>query len=124
MRYNSYTLYFRRSDNKCYELLYDGFIKPFIPDKNLFSVQFEGGKYISRPYFDLLPANATVYSVRVAVREDSPFFNYAMLWNANMTEIADYSLEDVYSLRNSFGEEIQRVYYKEIEKIIDAAIEI
>lgn len=123
MRYNSYSFYFRRSDNKCYEILYEGFIKPFIPDKNLFSVQFEGGKYMSRD-FDLPAANATVYSVRVAVREDSPFFNYDMIWS--VTAFADYSLEldNVYSLRDSFGKKIQSVYSKEIQQIIDNAIEI
>jgi len=122
MRYNSYTLYFKRSDNKCYELLYEGFIKPFTPRKSLYNVQHEGGKYISRSYYDLIPANAAVYSVRVAVREDSEFFNWEKLTYFPRPE--DFPGEHAYALKDVFGREIQRIYHKEIEKIIADAIEI
>lgn len=122
MRYNSYTFYFRRSDNVCYEILWNGFIKPFNPDKTVYRIQHDNGMYISRPYFDLVPANATVYSVRVAVREDSEFFNWEML--TYMSRPDDFPLKHAHSLREVFGEEIQRLYYKEIETIIADAIEI
>lgn len=120
MRYNSYTLYFRRSDNVCYEIIWNGVIKPFNVDKTVYRIQHDNGMYISRPYFDLVPANATVYSVRVAVREDSEFFNFGVMWESLFVT----KLDAGYLLEKAFGEEIQRLYYKEIEQIIADAIEI
>lgn len=120
MRYNSYTLYFRRSDNACYEIIWDGFVKPFKVDKTIFRIQHDNGMYISRPYFDLVPASATVYSVRAYVREDSEFFNFSAIWDV----LFDTKLDAGYPLEKAFGEEIQRIYHKEIEKIIADAIEI
>ena len=120
MRYNSYTLYFRRSDNTCYRIVWNGVIKPFNVDKTVYTIQHDNGMYISRPYFDLVHANATVYTVRVAIREDSEFFNFGVIWEV----LFDTKLDAGYPLEKTFGEEIQRLYYKEIETIIADAIEI
>lgn len=120
MRYNSYTLFFSRSNNSCYGLEWNGFISAFKPDHTTFSIQHEHGMYISNPSFDLPPASATVYWIRVAVREDSPFFNYANIWSEPLWG----NLPDSGPLETIFGEVIQRVYSKEIKNIIANAVEI
>lgn len=119
MRYNSYTLFFRRSDDKCYGLEWGGFFKPFKPDKYGYTVQHNSGKYISRPSFDLNPATGTTYTIRVAVREDSEFFNVYLVWSSLWEKLRDSA-----PIEEAFGEDIQRFYNKEIEEMKASAVEI